>query len=107
MDRELGRLCRDGGRADDPIVEASDSEEEAGDLRTLCTAGPMRREREDLDGELGRLCRSAGMGDAAIDEQSESDDEMCGMQAIATGQTMASFSIDELRGLAGIGDPMD
>ena len=48
VDGELGRLCRDGGRADDPTVEASDSEEEAGELRTLCMAGSMRREREVL-----------------------------------------------------------
>ena len=87
-------------------MEASDSEEEAGDLRTLCTAGPRRREREVLDGKLGRVCRIAVSVDAAIVEQSEPDDQMCGMQAIATGQTTASISIDELRGLAGIGDLM-
>ena len=84
VDGELGRLCRDGGRADDPTVQASDSEDEPSDLRTLSTACPITRDRDP--------CSS--------DDHSDSDHPM---QLLATGQPGASTSTDELRALAGLG----
>ena len=58
MDGELGRLCRAGEVADGSMSDASESEGDSGELRTVSMAdGGMSRTLEAADGlsALGKL----------------------------------------------------
>ena len=58
MDGDLGRLCRNGGMADGAMVDASESEDDPGELRTMAmTGGGVTRSFEEADAmsALGQL----------------------------------------------------